>query len=96
MVVKKSEKPTTDKLSPYYQLYILLNTVRGSVPLQRDIGIDPRIIDKPVTVIEAGIQAELQHQINTYIRGLKLLNVRCTANNNGELDIECEVELNEY
>lgn len=95
MVVKKSEKPTTDKLSPYYQLYILLNTVRGTVPLQRDIGVDSRIVDKPITIIAAGIQAELQHQINTYIKGLKLLNVRCVADNNGQLDIECEVELSE-
>lgn len=95
MVVKKSEKPTTDKLSPYYQLYVLLNTVRGTVPLQRDLGIDSRIIDKPINVIAAGIQAELQHQINTYIRGLKLLNVKCTADNDGRLDIECEVELSE-
>ena len=64
MVIKKNEKPDVDKLSPYYQLYVLLNTVRGTVPLQRDIGLDARMIDKPITVIEAGIQAELQQQIN--------------------------------
>nr|DAJ69839.1 MAG TPA: Regulator of RpoS, Anti-adapter protein regulator, ClpXP adaptor, anti-adaptor.0A [Caudoviricetes sp.] len=95
MVIKKSIKPNVDKLSPYYQLYILLNTVRGTVPLQRDIGLDPRMLDKPITVIAAGIQAELQYQINTYIKGLKLLSVNCKADNTGKLDIECEVELNE-
>ncbi|WP_294763769.1 hypothetical protein [uncultured Fusobacterium sp.] len=95
MVISKNQKPNVDKLSPYYQLYVLLNTVRGTVPLQRDIGLDPRIIDKPITVIAAGIQAELQYQINSYIKGLKLLSVNCKADTNGKLDIECEVELNE-
>lgn len=93
MVISKNQKPNVDKLSPYYQLYVLLNTVRGTVPLQRDIGLDPRMLDKPITVIIAGIQAELQHQINNYIKGLRLLSVNCKADNNGKLDIECEVEL---
>ena len=95
MVIKKNEKPNVDKLSPYFQLYVLLNTVRGTVPLQRDIGLDARMVDKPIIVISAGIQAELQHQINNYIRGLKLLSVNCYPEGNGELAIECEVELNE-
>ena len=95
MVIKKNEKPDVDKLSPYYQLYVLLNTVRGTVPLQRDIGLDARMIDKPITVIEAGIQAELQQQINNYIKGLKLLSVKCYSEGDGELSIECEVELSE-
>lgn len=93
MVISKNQKPNVDKLSPYYQLYVLLNTVRGTVPLQRDIGLDPRMLDKPITIIIAGIQAELQHQINNYIKGLRLLSVNCKADNNGKLDIECEVEL---
>ncbi len=93
MVISKNQKPNVDKLSPYYQLYVLLNTVRGTVPLQRDIGLDPRMLDKPITVIIAGIQAELQYQINNYIKGLRLLSVNCKADNNGKLDIECEVEL---
>ncbi|MDO5789036.1 MAG: hypothetical protein Q4P79_06180 [Fusobacterium sp.] len=95
MVISKNQKPNVDKLSPYYQLYVLLNTVRGTVPLQRDIGLDPRIVDKPITVIAAGIQSELQYQINNYIKGLKLLSVNCTADNEGKLNIECEVELSE-
>ena len=95
MVIKKNEKTDVDKLSPYYQLYVLLNTVRGTVPVQRDIGLDARMIDKPITVIEAGIQAELQQQINNYIKGLKLLSVKCYPEGDGELSIECEVELSE-
>lgn len=95
MVIKSTDKPNVNKLSPYYQLYVLLNTVRGTVPLQRDIGLDPRMLDKPITTINAGIHAELQYQINTYIKGLTLLSVNCKTDIDGRLDIECEVELNE-
>lgn len=92
MVIAKNTEPNIDELSPFYQLYVLLNTVRGTVPLKRDMGLDPRMIDKPITIIAAGIHSELQGQINKYIRGLKLANVHCIATENG-MDIECEVEL---
>lgn len=92
MVITKNNEPNIDELSPFYQLYVLLNTVRGTVPLKRDMGLDPRMIDKPITIIAAGIHSELQGQINKYIKGLKLVTVNCIATENG-MDIECEVEL---
>ena len=95
MVIKKNIEPNVDKHSPFYQLYILLNTIRGTVPLQRDLGLDARMVDKPITVISAGIQTELQYQINNYIKGLKLISVNCYPEGDRKLGIECEVELNE-
>lgn len=92
MVINSFETPDVNKLSPFYQLYVLLNTVRGTVPLKRDLGIDARLIDKPITIIENVIQAELQSQIDKYIKGLRLLDVVCTPSDMG-LTIECEVEL---
>ena len=92
MVINSSKTPDINKLSPFYQLYVLLNTVRGTVPLRRDLGIDARITDKPITIIENIIQAELQRQIDKYIKGLRLLDVICTPSDMG-LTIECEVEL---
>lgn len=92
MVINSLKIPEVNKLSPFYQLYVLLNTVRGSVPLKRDLGIDARLIDKPITIIENIIQSELQSQIDKYIKGLRLLDVVCTPSDVG-LIIECEVEL---
>ena len=76
------------------ELYVLLNTKRGTVPLHRDLGIDNRMIDRPITVIKNNIFNELQMQINKYIKGLTLNNVNCKATENG-LEIECEVEIDE-
>ena len=92
MVINSLKAPEVNKLSPFYQLYVLLNTVRGTVPLERDLGIDARFTDKPITIIENVIQAELQGQIDKYIKGLRLLEVICTPSDMG-LMIECEVEL---
>lgn len=92
MVINSLKAPEVNKFSPFYQLYVLLNTVRGTVPLERDLGIDARLTDKPITIIENIIQAELQGQIDKYIKGLRLLDVTCTPSDMG-LTIECEVEL---
>lgn len=94
MVIKKSDVLYFDQFHSFRQLWVLLNTTRGSVPLQRDIGLDARMLDKPITVIRAGIQSELQRQLKKYIPQLKLINVECEVTESG-LDIICEVELNE-
>ena len=92
MVISNRYEPQYDKLHPYYQLYTLLNTERGTVPLKRGMGLDPRMIDKPITIIQGGIEADIQGQIDKYINGLRLVGVRVTPTSNG-LEIICEVEL---
>ena len=61
MIVSNKTIPQHPKLM---ELYILLNTKRGTVPLHRDLGIDNRMIDRPITVIKNNIFNELQMQIN--------------------------------
>ncbi|QNM15523.1 hypothetical protein [Fusobacterium hominis] len=91
MVIKKSLSPGLPMSNPLQQLYILLNTVRGTVPLQRDIGLDPRMVDKPINIISANIFTELHRQIKKYIVGLELKNVRCHYTKDSKLEIEVEV-----
>ena len=91
MIVSNNVVPKHPKLM---ELYVLLNTKRGTVPLHRDLGIDNRMIDRPITVIKNNIFNELQMQVNKYIKGLTLNNVNCKASENG-LEIECEVEIDE-
>ena len=91
MIVSNNVVPKHPKLM---ELYVLLNTKRGTVPLHRDLGIDNRMIDRPMTVIKNNIFNELQMQVNKYIKGLTLNNVNCKATENG-LEIECEVEIDE-
>ena len=91
MIVSNNIVPKHPKLM---ELYVLLNTKRGTVPLHRDLGIDNRMIDRPITVIKNNIFNELQMQVNKYIKELTLNNVNCKATENG-LEIECEVEIDE-
>lgn len=91
MIVSNNVVPKHPKLM---ELYVLLNTKRGTVPLHRDLGIDNRMIDRPITVIKNNIFNELQMQVNKYIKGLTLNNVNCKATENS-LEIECEVEIDE-
>ena len=93
MVISKLIRPERSVTDPFYQLWVLLNTYRGTVPLNRDLGLDPRMVDKPITVISAAIHSELQLQIKKYITALELLNVKCSYTDDGELNIECEVKL---
>ena len=91
MIINNKVKPTDPLL---IQLYILLNTTRGEVPLFRGFGLDGRLVDKPITVIQNGIFTEIQGQMNKYIVDLKLIKVECEMGQNG-LEITCEVEKNE-
>ena len=91
MIVSNNVVPKHPKLM---ELYVLLNTKRGTVPLHRDLGIDNRMIDRPITVIKNNIFNELQMQVNKYIKGLTLNNVNFKYSEN-VLEIECEVEIDE-
>lgn len=91
MIINNKTVPTDYIL---IQLYILLNTTRGEVPLFRGYGLDGRLVDKPITVIQSGIFTEIQSQMNKYITELKLIKVDCKIGQNG-LEITCEVEQNE-
>lgn len=91
MIVNNYTKTTHQKL---HELYVLLNTERGTVPLKRDLGIDPNLVDKPITTIQSVITYELQNQIKKYIKGMELKSAKCYIENS-KLIIECEVEINE-
>lgn len=90
MVINNLTEPKKNSLE--HQLYILLNTERGTVPLHRDIGIDPRLIDKPITIIRSVIQSEIVRQVKKYIPDLSIERVNCSITTDGKLKIECEVD----
>lgn len=89
-MVISNKQNIEDKNSIEYQVYVLLNTDKGSVPLMRDFGLDPNMVDKPVTIIKMGIFTEIYNQIKKYIPGIVLKDVRCDETING-LEIICEV-----
>lgn len=88
MVVNNIKEP--ERNTPEHQLFILLNTERGTVPLHRDIGIDSRLVDKPINIISSVIQSEIIRQVKKYIPELSIVNVSCKIIDS-KLQIECEV-----
>lgn len=90
MKVTSYKPPLNSKL---HELYVLLNTIRGSVPLERDLGMDPRLIDQPINVIQKNLEYEIRTQVKKYIKNLEIKKVECFYLND-KLAIECEVEFN--
>ncbi|MBR8701467.1 MULTISPECIES: hypothetical protein [unclassified Fusobacterium] len=90
MIVNNIETPKNKKL---HELYVLLNTERGSVPLERDLGMDPRLVDKPINVIKKNLEYQVKKQVRKYIKGLEVIKLDCYYSNE-KLIIECEVEFN--
>ena len=53
----------------------IITTLQGSVPLDRDFGIDPEIIDKPVNVIRPLLVKEIKEKIESYESRAKLVSI---------------------
>lgn len=44
----------------------LLKITRGEVPFERTKGLDPRLIDRPLSAVEAEIQQDAEWVLETY------------------------------
>ncbi len=53
----------------------ILTTLQGSVPLDRDFGIDSTVIDKPVNVIRPLLVKEIKEKIELYEPRAKLVSI---------------------
>ena len=53
----------------------ILTTLQGTVPLDRDFGIDSSVIDKPVTIVKPLIIKEIKEAIEKYEPRAKLISV---------------------
>lgn len=72
MVVKSNMKPKDRELR---KLWVILNTFKGTVPLFRDLGLSPSIIDMQLSKIPSVISQDLDMQLKKYVPNLKLKSV---------------------
>lgn len=63
----------------------IISTVRGSVPLDREFGIDGRIIDMPIHQAQAHLSNDIFQQIKRYEPRAKISDITFTATQNGVL-----------
>lgn len=72
MVVKSNMEPKDKELR---KLWVILNTFKGTVPLFRDLGLSPSIVDMQLSKIPSVISQDLDMQLKKYVPNLKLKSV---------------------
>lgn len=57
------------------QAYVLMSVRKGSIPINRDFGINMDILSEPVSDLATDLMAELLEQFEKYIPELKVVSV---------------------
>ena len=75
----------------------LLLTPKGTVPLDRDFGIDLSLLDMPIDIAKARLTAEMAAAINRYEPRAKLLSADFSQSEplNGALNVVLKLEISE-
>ena len=71
----------------------LLRIFRGECPYERVKGLDPRMIDKPLTTVEPEIRQDAEWLIETYEPRATINNIIVSANDavGGGFDIDADI-----
>ncbi|MEG0237174.1 hypothetical protein [Cetobacterium sp.] len=57
------------------QCRLILSTIRGAVPLERDLGMDPKAIDKPSNLLIPGLKVDIQQQFKRFVPRATVLGI---------------------
>ncbi len=68
-IIRSDDLSETEDL--YKQLNNLLSTRKGTIPINRDFGIDWNVLSQPLDEAESSFVVELMEQIEAYIPELK-------------------------
>lgn len=68
------------------QCRIILSTIRGTVPLERDLGMDPKAVDKPSNLLTPGLKVDIQQQFKKFVPRASVLEVS-TSQQDGKIEI---------
>lgn len=71
---------------------LLLSTTRGQLPLDREYGLDSKMVDKPSNTILPGLKVDIKKQLKKYIPEVELLEVILDGMDiEGKMIIRCKV-----
>lgn len=73
---KISLAPESVEAEVVQNVRIIITTVRGTVPLFRDFGIDSTIIDAPTLMAQAKISTEIIRQVRKYEPRAKITSLK--------------------
>ncbi len=72
---------------------MILSTKQGSVPMYREFGLPMEFVDRPVSIIEPMIVAEITEAIDKFEPRAKVLNVEIEEESPGRIIPIVEVEI---
>ena len=72
----------------------ILTTIKGSVPLDRDFGIDGSYVDAPMPVAKAKLASEIMSAVQKYEPRATITSIDFTGEMNGMLKPRIEVRIN--
>lgn len=67
------------------QLALLLSTRAGSIPLDREFGLDSSFVDRPVSVVKSLYTAEVTKKVSKFIPSVRVFEVIWTHSGDGKL-----------
>lgn len=73
----------------------IMTTIKGSVPLDRDFGLDPAYLDQPLEVAKARYASELIMGVAKYEPRAEVTNIDWTATVGGVLTAKVKVNIDE-
>lgn len=72
----------------------ILTTVKGSVPMDRDFGIDGGYVDKPMPLARAKLSAEIMKAVQKYEPRVTISSISFSGSQDGVLVPKVEVRIN--
>lgn len=72
----------------------ILSTIKGSVPLDRDFGIDSSYVDAPMPVAKAKLASEIMSAVQKYEPRATITSIDFTGEMDGVLKPRIEVRIN--
>lgn len=86
--------PATEIEEIAQNIKTILNTVKGTVPLDRDFGVDSELLDMPINAAQAKATANIVTAINNYESRARVKKVDFNGNNlDGLADFKVTVEI---
>lgn len=74
---------------------VIMATAKGTVPLDRELGIATNFLDKPLPVARVLAISEIREAIERYEPRVRVLNISFEQSESGTLIPTVEVEINE-
>lgn len=87
--------PASEAAEILQNLRTIITTIKYSVPLDRDFGLNAEMLDKPVNAAQAQLQSEIIMAIKTYEPRVTVTGISFSGTDDGQLIPKVQVMIND-